>query len=29
VAYIESWSFWLDFKIIVRTIAVVFAGTGM
>ena len=29
VAYIESWSILLDFKIIVRTIAVVFAGTGM
>jgi exopolysaccharide biosynthesis polyprenyl glycosylphosphotransferase len=28
VAYIESWSLWLDFKIILRTIAVVFAGTG-
>jgi exopolysaccharide biosynthesis polyprenyl glycosylphosphotransferase len=28
VTYIENWSLWLDFKIIVRTIAVVFAGTG-
>ena len=28
VAYIESWSIWLDFKIIMRTIGVVFAGTG-
>ncbi|MGA2570525.1 MAG: sugar transferase [Terracidiphilus sp.] len=28
VAYIENWSIWLDFKIIMRTIAVVFAGTG-
>ncbi len=28
VAYIESWSIWLDLKIILRTIAVVFAGTG-
>ncbi|MDE3188173.1 MAG: sugar transferase, partial [Acidobacteriota bacterium] len=28
VAYIESWSMWLDFKIIVRTIGVVLAGTG-
>jgi exopolysaccharide biosynthesis polyprenyl glycosylphosphotransferase len=28
VAYIENWSMWLDLKIIARTIAVVFAGTG-
>jgi exopolysaccharide biosynthesis polyprenyl glycosylphosphotransferase len=28
VAYINNWSLWLDMKIIVRTIAVVFAGTG-
>lgn len=28
VTYIENWSVWLDFKIILRTIAVVFAGTG-
>ncbi len=28
VTYIENWSIWLDLKIIVRTIAVVFAGTG-
>jgi exopolysaccharide biosynthesis polyprenyl glycosylphosphotransferase len=28
VTYIENWTLWLDFKIIVRTIAVVFAGTG-
>jgi exopolysaccharide biosynthesis polyprenyl glycosylphosphotransferase len=28
VAYINNWSLWLDVKIIVRTIAVVFAGTG-
>jgi exopolysaccharide biosynthesis polyprenyl glycosylphosphotransferase len=28
VAYIDSWSIWLDLKIIVRTILVVFAGTG-
>ena len=28
VTYIDSWSIWLDFKIIMRTIAVVFAGTG-
>lgn len=26
--YIESWSIWLDMKIIVRTIGVVFSGTG-
>ena len=28
VTYIDSWSFWLDFKIIMRTVGVVFAGTG-
>ena len=28
VAYIESWSVWLDLKIILRTIGVVFSGTG-
>jgi exopolysaccharide biosynthesis polyprenyl glycosylphosphotransferase len=28
IAYINSWSIWLDLKIIVRTIGVVFAGTG-
>jgi exopolysaccharide biosynthesis polyprenyl glycosylphosphotransferase len=28
VTYIDSWSIWLDFKIIMRTIAVVFTGTG-
>ena len=28
VTYIENWSFWLDFQIILRTIGVVFAGTG-
>ncbi|MGH9561608.1 MAG: sugar transferase, partial [Terracidiphilus sp.] len=28
VSYIENWSVWLDFKIILRTIAVVFQGTG-
>ncbi len=27
-AYIENWSLWLDIKIIVRTLAVVAAGTG-
>lgn len=28
VAYIEDWSLWLDFKNVLRTIGVVFAGTG-
>ncbi len=28
VTYIENWSLWLDMKIILRTIAVVFEGTG-
>jgi exopolysaccharide biosynthesis polyprenyl glycosylphosphotransferase len=28
VTYIENWSIWLDLKIILRTIGVVFAGTG-
>jgi lipopolysaccharide/colanic/teichoic acid biosynthesis glycosyltransferase len=28
VSYIDNWSVWLDFKIILRTIAVVFQGTG-
>jgi lipopolysaccharide/colanic/teichoic acid biosynthesis glycosyltransferase len=28
VAYIENWNLWLDLKIIVRTIGVIFAGTG-
>ena len=28
VIYIENWSFWLDLKIIARTIGVVLAGTG-
>jgi exopolysaccharide biosynthesis polyprenyl glycosylphosphotransferase len=28
VSYIDNWSIWLDFKIIMRTIAVVFSGTG-
>jgi exopolysaccharide biosynthesis polyprenyl glycosylphosphotransferase len=27
-AYIENWSLWLDVKILVRTVAVVVAGTG-
>lgn len=28
VAYVNNWSLWLDLKIIIRTVAVVFAGTG-
>jgi lipopolysaccharide/colanic/teichoic acid biosynthesis glycosyltransferase len=28
VTYIENWSIWLDFQIILRTIGVVIAGTG-
>jgi len=28
VTYIDNWSIWLDFKIILRTVGVVFAGTG-
>lgn len=28
VSYIENWSVWLDIKIIMRTVGVVFAGTG-
>jgi exopolysaccharide biosynthesis polyprenyl glycosylphosphotransferase len=28
VTYIESWSIWLDLKIIIRTIGVVFSGAG-
>jgi exopolysaccharide biosynthesis polyprenyl glycosylphosphotransferase len=28
VTYIENWSLWLDIKIILRTIGVVFSGTG-
>jgi exopolysaccharide biosynthesis polyprenyl glycosylphosphotransferase len=28
VTYIDNWSLWLDFNIILRTIGVVFAGTG-
>jgi len=28
VTYIDKWSVWLDFKIIVRTIGAVFSGTG-
>jgi exopolysaccharide biosynthesis polyprenyl glycosylphosphotransferase len=28
VTYIDNWSFWLDFNIIMKTIGVVFAGTG-
>lgn len=29
LSYIENWSLWLDIKIMVRTIGVVLAGTGM
>jgi len=29
VTYIENWNIWLDFKIIVRTIGVMLAGTGV
>jgi len=28
VNYIDNWNIWLDFKIIIRTIGVIFAGTG-
>lgn len=28
VTYIDNWSIWLDFKIMIRTVGVVFAGTG-
>ena len=28
VSYIDNWSVWLDFKIILRTVAVVLAGSG-
>jgi exopolysaccharide biosynthesis polyprenyl glycosylphosphotransferase len=28
VAYIDNWSIWLDFKIILRTVGVMLAGTG-
>ena len=28
VTYIENWSIWLDIKIILRTVGVVFSGTG-
>ena len=27
-AYVENWSFWLDLKILTRTVGVVFSGTG-
>jgi exopolysaccharide biosynthesis polyprenyl glycosylphosphotransferase len=27
-AYVENWSFWLDLKILARTVGVVFSGTG-
>jgi exopolysaccharide biosynthesis polyprenyl glycosylphosphotransferase len=28
VAYIDNWSIWLDFKIMMRTVAAILAGTG-
>jgi exopolysaccharide biosynthesis polyprenyl glycosylphosphotransferase len=28
LAYVENWNIWLDLKIILRTVTVVFAGTG-
>lgn len=28
VTYIDNWSVWLDFQIIIRTVGVIFAGTG-
>jgi len=28
MTYIDNWSLWLDFKIVIRTVAVVLAGTG-
>jgi exopolysaccharide biosynthesis polyprenyl glycosylphosphotransferase len=28
-AYIENWSFWLDLTILIRTVGVVFGGTGI
>jgi lipopolysaccharide/colanic/teichoic acid biosynthesis glycosyltransferase len=28
MTYIDNWSIWLDFKIVLRTIGVVLAGTG-
>jgi len=28
VTYIENWSLWLDMKIVIRTVGVVFSGTG-
>jgi lipopolysaccharide/colanic/teichoic acid biosynthesis glycosyltransferase len=27
-AYVENWSLWMDIKILLRTITVVFGGTG-
>ena len=27
-AYVENWNLWLDIKILVRTVSVVFGGTG-
>jgi lipopolysaccharide/colanic/teichoic acid biosynthesis glycosyltransferase len=28
IYYVENWSFWLDMKILMKTVIVVFAGTG-
>ncbi len=28
IYYVENWSLWLDAKILLKTIAVVFSGTG-
>jgi lipopolysaccharide/colanic/teichoic acid biosynthesis glycosyltransferase len=28
IYYVENWSFWLDMKILLKTVAVVFSGTG-
>jgi lipopolysaccharide/colanic/teichoic acid biosynthesis glycosyltransferase len=28
VAYVDNWSLWLDLHILLRTVAVVLAGTG-
>jgi lipopolysaccharide/colanic/teichoic acid biosynthesis glycosyltransferase len=27
--YIDNWSLWMDFKLLVRTVQVVLRGTGM
>jgi lipopolysaccharide/colanic/teichoic acid biosynthesis glycosyltransferase len=28
IYYVEHWSLWLDIKILLKTVAVVFSGTG-